>query len=483
MKTWKVGIIGGGPGGLMTAYSLQKIVNNPVQVTLFEASNRLGGKILTPQFETAQVRYEAGAAEFYDYSEHDQDPLKELIAELGLPISPMGGSAVIMDNQVLSNMDDIYDQLGPQTHGALVDFDQVAKGWCAAREFYGSDYPDGSDKAPSDERFDSVLATVKDATARHYLKQLIHSDLATEPELTSCLYGMQNYVMNDPAYMLLYGIDGGNELLPEALAARLDANIRLGHKVTEVEKINLADTTLTKSTDASVASSNQPLLNTGGPEPIVIRSSYEGNDHEEQFDFVVVALPHNHLRWVNFLGSKLAPAIQEHSDYYNYPAHYLRMTLLFERPFWKDSLTDSYWMLDQFGGCCLYDESSRDPGCNHGVLGWLLGGNDAEELSLLTDQQLIEMAIDSLPEFLSQGRCQFIEGQVHRWTGAVNAMPGGVVPRSLDRRHLPEPIDHPNLFMVGDYLFDSTLNGVLDSANYVAAWLTAKMADAQEIDP
>jgi hypothetical protein len=112
-----------------------------------------------------------------------------------------------------------------------------------------------------------------------------------------------------------------------------------------------------------------------------------------------------------------------------------------------------------------------------------LGGNDAEELSLLTDQQLIEMAIDSLPEFLSQGRCQFIEGQVHRWTGAVNAMPGGVVPRSLDRRHLPEPIDHPNFFMVGDYLFDSTLNGVLDSANYVAAWLTAKMADAQEIDP
>jgi hypothetical protein len=28
---------------------------------------------------------------------------------------------------------------------------------------------------------------------------------------------------------------------------------------------------------------------------------------------------------------------------------------------------------------------------------------------------------------------------------------------------------------VGDYLFDSTLNGVLDSADYVAGWLATLM--------
>jgi hypothetical protein len=31
--------------------------------------------------------------------------------------------------------------------------------------------------------------------------------------------------------------------------------------------------------------------------------------------------------------------------------------------------------------------------------------------------------------------------------------------------------------VVGDYLFDSTLNGVLDSADYVAEWLTADMEE------
>jgi hypothetical protein len=35
----------------------------------------------------------------------------------------------------------------------------------------------------------------------------------------------------------------------------------------------------------------------------------------------------------------------------------------------------------------------------------------------------------------------------------------------------------PDLFVVGDYLFDSTLNGVLDSADYVASWLAALMTE------
>ena len=32
-----------------------------------------------------------------------------------------------------------------------------------------------------------------------------------------------------------------------------------------------------------------------------------------------------------------------------------------------------------------------------------------------------------------------------------------------------------DLFVVGDYLFDSTINGVLDSADYVAEWLAEEI--------
>ncbi len=164
-----------------------------------------------------------------------------------------------------------------------------------------------------------------------------------------------------------------------------------------------------------------------------------------------------------------------HVAHYDRPGHYLRISILFDRPFWRGQLSDSYFMLDAFGGCCLYDESLREPGTRHGVLGWLLGGQAALEMSELADEELIERALHSLPDFLSHGRRDFLEGHVHRWVGAVNGMPGGMPHLGIDRRHQPEPIEHPDLFVVGDYLFDSTLNGVLDSAEHVSHGLAALM--------
>ncbi|QOV89401.1 flavin monoamine oxidase family protein [Humisphaera borealis] len=454
MRTRTVGIIGGGPGGLMTAYALQKAANCPVRITLFEASDRVGGKILTPQFARASVHYEAGAAEFYDYSLFDDDPLKELIAEMGLSIRAMGGPATILNGQIVSNLDDVRSHLGPRAASALSAFDRLAKDRMTPQEFYHSDHPDGSASEAIEARFDTMLAAVAEPEARRYIEQLIHSDLATEPCLTSTSYGLQNYLMNDPAYMRIYGIEGGNEQLPRALASRIDATFCLGHKV------------------VGVAGTDDGRLR--------VESDHNGLRRRDEFDFVVVALPHGHLRSIEFRGDRLAAAMQKHHAYYDHPAHYLRITALFERPFWRECFTDSYWMLDRFGGCCLYDESSREPAGTHGVLGWLLGGTAAEQMSRQTDEQLIAEAIDSLPSFLAHGRDYFIEARVHRWVGAVNAMPGGAAARSLDRRHQPEPTDHPNLFVVGDYMLDSTLNGVLDSAQYVAAWLATTMLENAE---
>lgn len=451
MRVWNVGIIGGGPGGLMTAYTLQKLANSPLRITLFEAGPRLGGKILTPRFNALPLSYEAGAAEFYDYSQFEDDSLKALIAELGLPIRPMGGPAVVMDQRILANLDDIRDALGPQACLAVQAFDRMAKDRQTPQEFYHSDFPDGASQPCLECRFDTLLDKIAEPAARQYVQHLIHSDLAAETHQTNVPYGLQNYLMNDPSYMHLYGIEGGNERLPQALAERIDARVLLEHPVAEVGK-SAAGMLRVHSRPAS------------------------GNRHDD-FDFVVIALPHNRLPSVAYGGDTLAAAMARHRADYDYPAHYLRITILFDQPFWRDAFSDSYWMLDRFGGCCLYDESSRDPGCSHGILGWLLGGEAAEQLNELSDDQLIAAALDSLPSFLKRGRHDFIEGRVHRWKSAVNAIPGGVKPKPLQHRHQPEPVEHGNLFVVGDYLFDSTLNGVLDSAEYVSAWIAAEMAD------
>src|SRR4051794_13688791 len=82
MQNQRIAIIGGGPGGLMTAYRLEQRITSPCEITLYEASSRLGGKVVTNRFRSAPVSYEAGAAELYDYTQLGPDPLRELVAEL-----------------------------------------------------------------------------------------------------------------------------------------------------------------------------------------------------------------------------------------------------------------------------------------------------------------------------------------------------------------------------------------------------------------
>jgi len=345
----------------------------------------------------------------------------------------------------LENLDDIREHLGKESERALMDFHRKARDWISPQEFYGADESHGTPNAHPELRFDSVLQEVGEKNTRDYISHLIHSDLATEPDKTSITYGLQNYLMNDPAYMRLYSVEGGNERIIHELVNRIDVNYRMQHIVKEITK-----------------SDNNKYR---------VLSQYNSENHQDDFDYLVVALPNNYIPDVEFHGSRLSSAIKRHHTFYNHPAHYLRFTILFDYPFWRGQMTESWCMLDQFEGCCLYDESSRIPDAEHGVLGWLLGGDIAEKLSNLSDDELINMALDSLPKFIEHGREHFIEGHVHRWIGAVNAIPGGVVPQTSDRRHQPEPVEHPHLFMVGDYLFDSTLNGVLDSADYVAHWI------------
>jgi monoamine oxidase len=444
----RVAIIGGGPGGLMTAYQLQQHCSAPFEATIYEASSRLGGKILTKQFESAPVAYEAGAAELYDYSHVGEDPLRELVDKLGLKVSPMSGTAVVIHDKMLRDMEDVSRVYGEPTRKALLAFDARAKEWSSPQQYYDSDWRESNDDPMSSKSFYDELAQVPDEAARQYLRTLVHSDLATEPHRTSAAYGLQNYLMNDSRYMRLYTIEGGIERLPQELAARVEARILLREPVVRVER--------------------------AGDESLRVLSVRHGKMACEEYDYVVVALPNACIPLIEWSGDALGEAMHRHCVRYDYPAHYLRISVLFREIFWEKTFQESYIMLDAFGGCCLYDESSRNGCRSAGVLGWLLAGDAAMVASNHTDEQLIRRAIDTLPSFLQRGRELFVEGQVHRWIGSVNGRPGGVPMLDMESRHIPEPA-WPNLFAVGDYLFDSTINGVLDSADYVAECLTEKI--------
>lgn len=453
MRRCRIGIVGGGPGGLMAAYFLQKYANCPISITLLEASNRLGGKVQTEKFKTADITYELGAAELYDYSVNGCDSLRELVEELGLPTQSMRGVGVIVDGKWIANTTDFCDVYGEQEYKNLLEFHRRSQDYITPREFYAADHPDGLPPLLATNGFAPFLERFASPVVRRFIQTLIHSDLATEPNLTSTTYGLQNYLMNDSKYMDLYCIEGGNERLIHELIRRIDVEIRLNSRAVTIFKTETGT--------------------------LAVESVCEDQRDLDEFDYVVVALPHNHLDSVSYSGTRLQSAIRQHIEYYNHPAHYLRMTLLFEQPYWKHWLRESFCMLDHFGGCCLYDESVRQPGIEMGILGWLIGGDAAEQMSMLSDEELIEMALNSLPSELANGKKLLREGIVKRWVKAVSALPGGQRAPALSVRHCPEPITHANLFFVGDYLFDSTLNGVLDSAEYVAGWITANLMQPQ----
>jgi monoamine oxidase len=451
MESARVAIIGGGPGGLMTAHLLDNRANFPCEITIFEATQRLGGKIRTALFEAAPIPYEAGAAELYDYSQSGPDPLAELVKALDLQCRPMQGRTVIMGDKLLKNNQDIRRELGEATYTALKVFTRKAKSLISTAEYYESDWKADNEDPLAKQTFAELLAAVPDEAARKYISVSVHSDLATEPHQTNAVYGLQNYLMNEPGYMSLYTIDGGIERLIHELVKRNKAKVQFGHRVKSVEKMP--------------------------DEMYRVVSNHRGETQADDFDFVVVALPNNWIPAIEWGGEKLGRAMHNHHAHYDYPAHYLRVSVLFEKPFWRDQIAESYFMSDAFGGCCIYDETSRVDGTTFGVLGWLLAGESALNLANFDDATLIDEVIGSLPPCLRHGQKMFVEGRVHRWVGSVNGLPAGFPAREPDSRHMPEPENHGGLFVVGDYLFDSTLNGAMDSADTVAEWIFEEMQE------
>ncbi|WP_315831980.1 FAD-dependent oxidoreductase [Bradyrhizobium prioriisuperbiae] len=433
-------IVGGGPGGLMSAWYLKKKLGSLCRITIYEATDRVGGKVLTRKFDSAPAMYEAGVAEIYDYSMTGPDPLRELIQHFGLQTIPMDAEQVMLDGELLEDVLGMRRKYGAKTADAIEAFRKLC-----ANEISPAEYYEGVGAHDNEHPWAFMTAEelldreVKDPVAKRFFKVMARSDIATESHNTNGLNALKNFVMDVEGYIGLYSIQNGNEQLISCLESEIDAEIKLNHRVLRVGK-----------TEAGRYQLN--MLN--GKHPVV-----------EDFDLVLMCLPHNWLTTVNWGGEKLRQSMVKHVAYFDRPAHYLRVSVLFDSPFWGDKIPGAWFMSEAFGGCCVYVEGARHDVGRHGVLNWLIAGSDALAYVGLRDEQLIDVALKTLPASLGDARAHFVEGKIHRWLSSVNAIPGGLPARDVITNHRPEPVEHPGLVVVGDYLFDSTLNGLLDSSD------------------
>ena len=277
------------------------------------------------------------------------------------------------------------------------------------------------------------------ATARRFFKVMARSIIATESHNTNGLNALKNFVMDVEGYIGLYSIQNGNEQLIECLQSEVDADIQLNHRVLKVGKTSGGRYQLN-------------MMNGKGPET-------------REFDLVVMCLPHSWLATLR-LGGRGAAQVDGQARRLFRPSGALSARLdPVRRAVLGREDPGAWFMSEAFGGCCVYNEGSRHDVGKHGVLNWLIAGSDALAFANLCDQELIDAALKSLPASLGDARAHFMEGKIHRWLSSVNALPGGMPARDVMTNHRPEPKQHPGLVVVGDYLFNSTLNGLLDSSD------------------
>lgn len=437
-----VAVVGGGPGGLFAAYIVNQRLPG-VRVTLFEATERLGGKVRTGAFSDG-TPFEVGVAELYEYKgPGGSDPLRLLIEDdLALATVDMAGGGVVMLDKVLPDTEALADEFSRDTLARVQAFHRKAADLLPLSEWAHRWQPDN--KHPwAGKTFRQCIAEEMpdDETARHYVETAIASDLATESHTCNGLNGIKNLLLDNEEYMQLYHVVGGIEHVTRALAAKIDADVRLGHAVRGVSRSG---------------------------DGYRVHWQHDGAEDSGEFDAVLVAVPNHWLGQLTWGDTKLREAIHSILAHYDLPAHYLRVSVLFKKDWWEQyGLPGDFWMMDCFNGCCVYNESYRWRRLDGHVLSWLLAGQDAL-LQCSADQDdddIVQAVLDALPSFMrAEAEANAVEGRVSRYVGSVNAQPGGWPAEELRGEHVPEPAGHPGLFLVGDYFFDSTLNAALMSA-------------------
>jgi hypothetical protein len=179
---------------------------------------------------------------------------------------------------------------------------------------------------------DAIREEVKDELAVEYIEAAVASDLATESYTCNGLNGVKNVLLDNDDYMQLYHVCGGIERVVDGLRELIEADVRMNTRVCCVKKEG---------------------------EQFCVYTCCDGQESELKFDAVFVCLPNHWLGQVKWEGD-LRKRIHSVASHYDLPAHYLRVSMLFDCPFWqKHGMPGDFFMMDTMNGCCAYDESYR----------------------------------------------------------------------------------------------------------------------------
>jgi len=431
-------VVGAGLAGLTAAVRLQQA---GVKVTVLEARDRVGGRVLTMRGAFAETQHAEAGGDFIDES---QQAIRQLVAEEGLRLRPIlrKGFAFMRHEGPV--------QRRPRILSGADAWDGLSRALCPLVDAYRT--AEKRWDSPIAERLarQSVARWLDDAKADADMRAVVRSlrgFFLADPEDLALLALVDQLASDVPGQEAMYRIEGGNDRLPSSLADRLDGPLRLRMFVRAVRQER---------------GSVRVTVETRTAEQCELRSHA-----------VILAVPATTLRAIH-----IRPALPPEQARAIAGLKYGRVTkalLQFDRPFWRKKGKPWAFGTDAPTGA-VWDANEEQPG-HAGILTVMAGGQASEDMQKIVAHHGVGGLADQL-DWLGTRSATLLHSRLITWEDDPWAQGGyayvdpGFDPRWRDWLARP----HGRLFFAGEHTsvnWQGYMNGAVESGLRAAEEVSA----------
>lgn len=371
-------IIGAGMAGLSAAYELHKL---GWETTVLEARNRVGGRVFSMREFSNGLVAEGGG----EYIDEDHARMIAYAKEFNLPLGKVGSWQGQSGDWAAFG-----GKTGRMTNESVWGVniqDEYQKMWLALAEL-GKQVPDPENplSAPAAKELDAKSAAEWIAAQMHVhelgrmmFSNHIRGEYTCEPEKFSLLDLARNAALyySDPgSWNITYRVIGGNDQIPQAIAARLP-DIRLNAAVMSVQV---------------------------GTDDVTVDYKLGDTFHKVQAAYAILAVPLTVARKIDFNAS-LPNSHQSLVDEIAYGS-VTKVMIEYRKRFWLDHGWNGRLHTD-LPIVLTWDATSHLEG-ERGILTAYTGGGPGAALSNLSDEERIQTAV-TIIENVFPGSLNLIE--------------------------------------------------------------------------
>lgn len=368
-------VVGAGLAGLAAAVRLKEM---EAKVSLIEARDRVGERVLTMRGAFAQGQHAEAGGDFIDEGQHE---IKRLVEEQGLTLRPIlkQGFAFVRYPGLSRRRGHILS--GEETWDTLVRaLCPLVAAYRSADKRWDSPIAGKLARQPVAQWLDEIKA---DGNMRALVRSLRGFFLA-DPEELSLLALVDQFAGDVPGQTAMYRIEGGNDRLPLALAEHLREDLRLNSVVRAISQDR---------------NSVRVRIETPNGQASLMQGKY-----------VVLAVPTTTLRSIHM--EPPLPAMQARAICSLKYGRTTKALLQFDQSFWRkkgrlracgtDAPTGAFW------------DANEEQAGKAGILTLMAGGQASEDTQKIVAQRGIEGLVDAL-EWLGSRSATLLHSRIVSW--------------------------------------------------------------------